>query len=57
MEHCLRQMRSTRIVTFSCTASTTPQDILQKLLQVDVKRIFMAVVILRGEIHETMTFP
>ncbi|KAI9564905.1 hypothetical protein GHT06_008646 [Daphnia sinensis] len=33
VEHCVRQIRSTRVVIFNCTASTTPQDVLHKLLQ------------------------
>ena len=39
VEQCLNQMRSTRVVTIHCTAYTTPQDILHKLLQ--VSRLFL----------------
>lgn len=34
MNYCLSQMRSIRTVTIYCTACTTPQDVLNKLLQV-----------------------
>lgn len=34
MNYCLSQIRSIRTVTIYCTACTTPQDVLNKLLQV-----------------------